>query len=185
MWKWCLTHRISRSAGDKVILEWDWLFSLQEFGRATANLKFESFDGGRDSRERMTQGLVVALRSAAPRTLIVVFTDNGTKDLRWTWTSVGLFCVTTQLSLYCNCVLYHNILYHNCVCAGWRMKLYDSGKRKISRLGEIWQFSEETCCWTIFDKLFLTRFTSYSPRSLRATSTEKAYLPTEGWARWQ
>ena len=27
----------------------------QAFGRATANLKFESFDGGRDSRERMTQ----------------------------------------------------------------------------------------------------------------------------------
>jgi len=55
---------------------------IKEFGRATANLRFESFDGGRDSRERMTQGLVVALRSAAPRTLIVVFTDNGTKDLR-------------------------------------------------------------------------------------------------------
>ena len=58
------------------------MFLSQEFGRATANLKFESFDGGRDSRERMTQGLVVALRTAAPRTLIVVFTDNGTKDLR-------------------------------------------------------------------------------------------------------
>ena len=58
------------------------MFLFQEFGRATANLKFESFDGGRDSRERMTQGLVVALRTAAPRTLIVVFTDNGTKDLR-------------------------------------------------------------------------------------------------------
>ena len=28
---------------------------FQEFGRATANLRFESFDGGRDSRERMTQ----------------------------------------------------------------------------------------------------------------------------------
>ena len=31
----------------------------------------------------MTQGLLVALRMAAPRTLLVVFTDNGTKDLRW------------------------------------------------------------------------------------------------------
>ena len=30
----------------------------------------------------MTQGLLVALRMAAPRTLLVVFTDNGTKDLR-------------------------------------------------------------------------------------------------------
>ena len=28
---------------------------VEEFGRATAGLKFESFDGGRDSRERMTQ----------------------------------------------------------------------------------------------------------------------------------
>ena len=48
-----------------------WHLLLQEFGGATANLRFESFDGGRDSRERMTQGLVVALRSSAARTLIV------------------------------------------------------------------------------------------------------------------
>jgi len=55
---------------------------IKAFGAATANLVFESFDGGRDSRERMTQGLLVALRNASPKTLIVVFTDNGTKDLR-------------------------------------------------------------------------------------------------------
>ena len=73
---------------------------FQEFGRATANLKFESFDGGRDSRERMTQGLVVALRTAAPRTIIVVFTDNGTKDLRW----IGF------------CVVVFNVI---CVCSDW------------------------------------------------------------------
>ena len=42
---------------------------------------FESFDGGRDSRERLTQGLLVALQNAPERSLIVVFTDNGTKDL--------------------------------------------------------------------------------------------------------
>ena len=28
---------------------------VEAFGRATAGLKFESYDGGRDSRERMTQ----------------------------------------------------------------------------------------------------------------------------------
>ena len=42
---------------------------------------FESFDGGRDSKERLTQGLLVALQNAPERSLIVVFTDNGTKDL--------------------------------------------------------------------------------------------------------
>ena len=51
------------------------------FGLATASLKFESYDGGRDSKERLTQGLMVALEVASPRTLIVVFTDNGSKDL--------------------------------------------------------------------------------------------------------
>jgi len=51
------------------------------FGLATASLKFESYDGGRDSKERLTQGLMVALDVASPRTLIVVFTDNGSKDL--------------------------------------------------------------------------------------------------------
>ena len=48
---------------------------------ATSSLKFESYDGGRDSKERLTQGLMVALDVASPRTLIVVFTDNGSKDL--------------------------------------------------------------------------------------------------------
>jgi len=51
------------------------------FARATSSLVFESFDGGRDSRERLTQGLLVALQNAPDRSLIVVFTDNGTKDL--------------------------------------------------------------------------------------------------------
>merc|ERR1740128_1378773 len=51
------------------------------FGRKTANLKFESYNGGRDSKERLTQGLLVALQNSSPKSLIVVFTDNGSKDL--------------------------------------------------------------------------------------------------------
>ena len=70
---------------------------MTQFGLATASLKFESYDGGRDSKERLTQGLMVALevmahalkcnltqvcvQVASPGTLIVVFTDNGSKDL--------------------------------------------------------------------------------------------------------
>ena len=54
---------------------------MTQFGLATSSLKFESYDGGRDSKERLTQGLMVALDVATPRTLIVVFTDNGSKDL--------------------------------------------------------------------------------------------------------
>ena len=54
---------------------------VTQFGLATSSLKFESYDGGRDSKERLTQGLMVALDVATPRTLIVVFTDNGSKDL--------------------------------------------------------------------------------------------------------
>ena len=71
---------------------------VTQFGLATASLKFESYDGGRDSKERLTQGLMVALevtillviytqhtlpcvQVASPGTLIVVFTDNGSKDL--------------------------------------------------------------------------------------------------------
>ena len=54
---------------------------MSKFGLATSSLRFESYDGGRDSKERLTQGLMVALQTATPRTLIVVFTDNGTKDL--------------------------------------------------------------------------------------------------------
>ena len=34
---------------------------VTKFGLATASLKFESYDGGRDSKERLTQGLMVAL----------------------------------------------------------------------------------------------------------------------------
>lgn len=54
---------------------------VRAFARATSSLVFESFDGGRDSRERLTQGLLVALQNAPDKSLIVVFTDNGTKDL--------------------------------------------------------------------------------------------------------
>lgn len=54
---------------------------VRAFAKKTAGLVFESFDGGRDSRERLTQGLLVALQNAPERSLIVVFTDNGTKDL--------------------------------------------------------------------------------------------------------
>ena len=52
------------------------------FDRATSNLVFESYNGGRDSKERMSQGLLVALQNASPKSLIVVFTDNGSKDLK-------------------------------------------------------------------------------------------------------
>jgi hypothetical protein len=45
-------------------------------------LKFESFDGGRDSKERLLQGLLVAATKTPEKSLIVVFTDNGTKDLK-------------------------------------------------------------------------------------------------------
>jgi len=55
---------------------------VETFGMAIAGLVFESYNGGRDSKERLTQGLLVALQNASPRTLIVVFTDNGSKDLR-------------------------------------------------------------------------------------------------------
>ena len=54
---------------------------VSKFGLATSSLKFESYDGGRDSKERLAQGLMVALEVATPGTLIVVFTDNGSKDL--------------------------------------------------------------------------------------------------------
>ena len=55
--------------------------AVRAFARAPSSLVFESFDGGRDSRERLTQGLLVALQNAPDRSLIVVFTDNGTKDI--------------------------------------------------------------------------------------------------------
>jgi len=55
--------------------------SVEKFARATRNLKFESYNGGRDSKERLAQGLLVALQNASPKSLVVVFTDNGSKDL--------------------------------------------------------------------------------------------------------
>lgn len=55
--------------------------SVEEFARATRELKFESYNGGRDSKERLAQGLLVALQNASPKSLVVVFTDNGSKDL--------------------------------------------------------------------------------------------------------
>ena len=45
-------------------------------------LKFQSFDGGRDSKERLLQGLLVAATKTPEKSLVVVFTDNGTKDLK-------------------------------------------------------------------------------------------------------
>merc|ERR1712106_563856 len=54
---------------------------VMAFDRATNSLVFESYNGGRDSKERMSQGLLVALQNASPKSLIVVFTDNGSKDL--------------------------------------------------------------------------------------------------------
>merc|ERR1711936_1158059 len=55
--------------------------SVEDFARATRELKFESYNGGRDSKERLAQGLLVALQNASPKSLVVVFTDNGSKDL--------------------------------------------------------------------------------------------------------
>ncbi len=52
-----------------------------EFKQEIISLVFESFDGGRDSRERLMQGLIGALNQAPEKSLIVVFTDNGSKDL--------------------------------------------------------------------------------------------------------
>eukprot|EP00088_Acartia_fossae_P015112 TRINITY_DN18212_c0_g1_i1.p1 TRINITY_DN18212_c0_g1~~TRINITY_DN18212_c0_g1_i1.p1 ORF type:complete len:350 (-),score=101.88 TRINITY_DN18212_c0_g1_i1:245-1294(-) len=55
--------------------------NVEEFGRKTAGIKFESYNGGRDSKERLTQGLYIALQNAMPKSLVVVFTDNGSKNL--------------------------------------------------------------------------------------------------------
>jgi len=54
---------------------------VRKFGQAAAAIKFESYNGGRDSKERLTQGLYIALQNALEKSLIVVFTDNGTKNL--------------------------------------------------------------------------------------------------------
>jgi len=53
-----------------------------QFRKDTMALKFESFDGGRDSKERLLQGLLVAATRSLEKSLIVIFTDNGTKDLK-------------------------------------------------------------------------------------------------------
>ncbi len=52
-------------------------FVLQEI----VSLVFESYDGGRDSKERLMQGLLGAIENAPDKSLVVVFTDNGSKDL--------------------------------------------------------------------------------------------------------
>merc|ERR1712106_12792 len=56
--------------------------NVMEFATAIEGIVFESYNGGRDSKERLAQGLMVALQNASPKSLIVVFTDNGSKDLR-------------------------------------------------------------------------------------------------------
>ncbi len=52
-----------------------------EFKQEIVSLVFESYDGGRDSKERLMQGLFGAIENAPEKSLIVVFTDNGSKDL--------------------------------------------------------------------------------------------------------
>ena len=51
------------------------------FRQEIMGLEFESYDGGRDSKERLMQGVMVALKQTPQKSLIVVFTDNGSKDL--------------------------------------------------------------------------------------------------------
>ncbi|QQP39361.1 Uromodulinlike (Silurana), partial [Caligus rogercresseyi] len=52
------------------------------FKQAIIGLSFESYDGGRDSKERLLQGLLRSVRTVPSKSLIVVFTDNGSKDLK-------------------------------------------------------------------------------------------------------
>lgn len=54
---------------------------VMQFREEILSLKFESYDGGRDSKERLTQGLLLACKQSPDKSLIVVFTDNGSKDL--------------------------------------------------------------------------------------------------------
>ncbi len=51
------------------------------FKQEIISLRFNSFDGGRDSKERLMQGLLGAVNRSPARSLVVVFTDNGSKDL--------------------------------------------------------------------------------------------------------
>lgn len=53
-----------------------------QFKQEIIGITFESFDGGRDSKERLMQGLLGAVQASPNRSLIVVFTDNGSKDLK-------------------------------------------------------------------------------------------------------
>ena len=53
-----------------------------QFKQDIISLRFESYDGGRDSKERLMQGLLGALNATPEKSLVVVFTDNGSKDLK-------------------------------------------------------------------------------------------------------
>ena len=52
------------------------------FKQEIIGLEFESYNGGRDSKERLMQGLKIAVLQSPPKSLIVVFTDNGSKNLK-------------------------------------------------------------------------------------------------------
>jgi len=52
------------------------------FKQEIIGLEFESYNGGRDSKERLMQGLKMAVLQSPPKSLIVVFTDNGSKNLK-------------------------------------------------------------------------------------------------------
>ena len=52
------------------------------FKQEIIGLEFESYNGGRDSKERLMQGLKLAVLQSPPKSLIVVFTDNGSKNLK-------------------------------------------------------------------------------------------------------
>ena len=52
------------------------------FKQEIIGLEFESYNGGRDSKERLLQGLKMAVLQSPPKSLIVVFTDNGSKNLK-------------------------------------------------------------------------------------------------------
>lgn len=52
------------------------------FKQEIIGLEFESYDGGRDSKERLMQGLLRAVEESPEKSLVVVFTDNGSKNLK-------------------------------------------------------------------------------------------------------
>ena len=51
---------------------------VNQFMKAIFSLKF---DGGNDPKERLMQGLLGAINKSPEKSLICVFTDNGSKDL--------------------------------------------------------------------------------------------------------